>query len=80
MQGTEDVYLVHQPMFHVAKQRRQLIMAVDLPDNVKQDYIDLRNANPAESITFVTSKKVKLEDIIAVQGGTFTGSITSKEA
>ena len=79
MQGTEDVYFVHFPMFYVAKHRRQLIMAVDLPDAVKQDYTSLLKANPAETFTFVTSKRANLDDIVA-QGGSFTGSITSKKA
>lgn len=79
MQGIENIYLVHFPMFHVAKHRRQLILAVDLPAKTKEAYISLKNANPIESITFVTATKVKLDSIIA-QGGEFRGSITSKQS
>jgi hypothetical protein len=79
MQGIESIYLVHFPMFHVAKHRRQLILAVDLPAKAKEAYISLKNANPTEPIIFVTATKVKLDSIIA-QGGQFRGSITSKES
>jgi hypothetical protein len=79
MQGIENIHLVHFPMFHVAKHRRQLILAVDLPAKAKEAYISLKNANPTESIAFVTATKVKLDDILA-QGSQFQGSITSKES
>ena len=79
MQGIENVYLVHFPMFHVAKHRRQLILAVDLPAKAKEAYNSLKNANPAESITFVTATKVKLNSVVA-QGGQIRGSIASKES
>lgn len=79
MQGIENVYLVHLPMFHVAKHRRQLILAVNLPAKAKEAYVSLKNANPTDSVTFVTATKVKLDDIIS-QGVEFWGSITSRES
>lgn len=68
---------MYLPMFHVAKHRRQLILAVDLPAEAKEVYTSLKNANPTEPIIFVTATKIKLDSIIA-QGGQFRGSITSK--
>ena len=56
MQGFESVYLVHFPIFQIAKHRRQLILAVNLSPKAKESYISIKKGNPNEHITFVTSK------------------------
>ena len=76
MQGTQTVYLVHFPRFYEAKHRRQLIMSIDLPSSVKQDYAAIKKTSPEEALSFVLADKVVLSDLVK-QGGNLFGSIKS---
>ena len=71
--------MVHYPAFHEAKHRRQLIMSVDLPASVKDDYASIKCSSPDEALSFVTAEKVVLSDMLK-QGGELFGSIKSNES
>ncbi|KXJ85791.1 pyridoxal phosphate-dependent transferase [Microdochium bolleyi] len=80
MQGTEQVHLIHLPMFHVANHRQQLIVAVDIVDDVvKQKYKDLKEAYSTEPMILVTQQKELLRNIVATEGS-FIGQIMTKES
>ena len=76
MQGTETVYLLHYPMFYEAKHRRQLILSIELPPQVKEDYVAIKTASPEETISFVTAEKVTLATLLQEEKPLF-GSIKS---
>lgn len=48
MQGVEKIYLIHMPMFHMANHRQQLILSVDIDEECKELYRELKQCNPAE--------------------------------
>ncbi|KAI1630536.1 pyridoxal-dependent decarboxylase domain protein [Biscogniauxia mediterranea] len=79
MQGTERVYLIHLPMFHVAKHRQQLIVSAVLDKESKVKYVALKNANPNEPMLLVTQNKVLMQDVVH-DGGTFKAQIMTKES
>ena len=68
MQGSDKVLLIHYPMFYEAKHRRQCILAVDLPEDVKQDYIAIKRSNPEEDLSFVTAEKIVLSQLLEEKG------------
>ena len=76
MQGTSTIYMLHYPNFYEAKHRRQLLMSVDLPSSVKEDYVAIKRSSPDEALSFVTAEKVVLLDLLK-QGGEIFGSIKS---
>ncbi|VUC26346.1 unnamed protein product [Clonostachys rosea] len=79
IQGTEDPYLIHLPMFHVANHRQQLIVSVDFDNKSKDKYLSMRNSNLTEPMILVTQRKTFLQDIIR-DNGTFTGQIKTKDS
>ncbi|KAI1498074.1 pyridoxal-dependent decarboxylase domain-containing protein [Biscogniauxia marginata] len=79
MQGTEQIYLIHLPMFHVANHRQQLIVSISMDPDSKAKYIALKKSNPTEPMILVTQNKVLLENIVD-NGGTFEGQIMTKES
>ncbi|KAI8292985.1 hypothetical protein K4K56_005548 [Colletotrichum sp. SAR 10_98] len=79
IQGTEKIYLIHRPMFHVANHRQQLIMSAKFDDRSEAKYADMRNSNPSEPLVLVTKRKVMLKDI-AERGGKFEGQIMTEDS
>ncbi|CAH0051282.1 unnamed protein product [Clonostachys solani] len=79
IQGTEQPYLIHLPMFHVANHRQQLIVSVDFDEISKDKYLSMRSSNLTEPMILVTQRKTFLQDIIR-DNGTFTGQIKTKES
>ncbi|KAI0602443.1 pyridoxal-dependent decarboxylase domain-containing protein [Biscogniauxia sp. FL1348] len=79
MQGTEQVYLIHLPLFHVAKHRQQLIVSVVLDPVSMEEYITLKKSNPNEPLILATQDKVLMQDIVNDRG-TFQAQIMTKES
>lgn len=79
IQGTEKIYLIHRPMFHVANHRQQLIMSAKFDERSETKYADMKNSNPSEPLILVTKRKVMLKDI-AERGGKFEGQITTEDS
>jgi hypothetical protein len=79
IQGTEQIYLIHLPMFHVANHRQQLIVSVDFDHKSKQKYIDMKKANPTEPMILVTQNKTLLPEIIENKG-TFAAQIKTEHS
>lgn len=81
MQGTDKIYLIHMPMFHMANHRQQLIISVDLDEECKESYRALKTYNPNEPMMLVTQHKTFLQEIVeSGQGGQFIGQIMTKES
>lgn len=79
IQGTEQIYLIHLPMFHVANHRQQLIVSVDFDQKSRQKYIDMKKANPTEPMILVTQNKTLLPEIIKHKG-TFAAQIKTEHS
>ncbi|OHE97321.1 hypothetical protein CORC01_07376 [Colletotrichum orchidophilum] len=79
IQGTEEIYLIHLPMFHVANHRQQLIVKASFDEKSKAKYIALKRSNPSEPMLLVTQRKVMAKDVIE-QKGHFDGQIMTKES
>ncbi|EKG20154.1 Pyridoxal phosphate-dependent decarboxylase [Macrophomina phaseolina MS6] len=62
--GADDVFLVHKPSFHVANHRRQTILGVDMPADIKDLYCTLKTQFPEELWTFSTTEEVDLSEVI----------------
>lgn len=68
--GTNPVYLVYLPMFHMAKFQEQLILRVDLPDHVREACADARKDAPGIPFSISTADEEILSDILV--RGSFT--------
>ncbi|KAJ0341914.1 hypothetical protein KNSL1_010912 [Colletotrichum chrysophilum] len=79
IQGTEKIYLIHRPMFHVANHRQQVIMSAKFDDRSEAKYADMKNSNPSEPLVLVTKRKVMFKDI-AERGGKFEGQIMTEDS
>lgn len=81
IQGTENIFLIHLPMFHVANHRQQLIIRVDLQNEskAKDKYIAMKKSSPNEPMLLVTQRKTFLQDVVQTNG-TFLGQIMTKES
>ncbi|KAH0435451.1 pyridoxal-dependent decarboxylase domain protein [Colletotrichum camelliae] len=79
IQGTEKIYLIHMPMFHVANHRQQLIMSAKFDDRSEAKYADMKHSNPSEPLILVTKRKVMLKDI-AERGGKFEAQIMTEDS
>lgn len=79
IQGTEQIYLIHFPMFHVANHRQQLIVSVDLDERSRDAYVELKRSNPTEPLLLVTQNKTFMQEVVA-NNGAFAGQIMTKES
>ena len=63
LQGTETIYLVHFPMFHLARQEHQFIAAVDIAADVKQTYVDAKKKSPNAKFVLRTQGKEDIAEL-----------------
>ena len=63
MQGTDTVYLIHFPMFHLARQRHQYIASVELSDEAKQTYVDAKKKNRDAIFVLKTQDKEDIKEL-----------------
>ena len=68
MQGTEEIFLLHRPMFHLSSHRRQLIVSADIDPESLAKYKEAKTAHPGEIFTLTTQDNEDLDNI-AVDGG-----------
>lgn len=64
MQGIEQVFLVHLPMFNMANHRWQLVLAADLAPAAKDQYRKLRRENPDKFYTVANTAPEVLEGML----------------
>ncbi|GMF67666.1 unnamed protein product [Aspergillus oryzae] len=65
MQGTDEIFLAYQPSFHLGKHRQQIILAVELEDHAKSDYIEIRESNPQDPIFLKSSVEIDLQQVVS---------------
>ncbi|KAI0012591.1 pyridoxal-dependent decarboxylase domain-containing protein [Xylariaceae sp. FL0662B] len=78
-QGTEQIYLIHLPMFHVANHRQQLIVHADFDPESKAKYIAMKKAYPTEPMILVSQHKTFMRDIVE-RHGSFVAQIMTKSS
>lgn len=64
MQGTDEVFLIYQPSFHLARHRRQLILRVKLTQKDMKVYSRVKSANLQNQILLKTSEMVCMDQIL----------------
>ncbi|KAI1311839.1 pyridoxal-dependent decarboxylase domain-containing protein [Xylaria venustula] len=79
IQGTEQIYLIHLPMFHVANHRQQLIVSVEFDRASKDKYVAMKRSYPSEPMILVTQNKTMLKDVVD-KHGRFKAQIMTKES
>ncbi|TEA15040.1 Aspartate 1-decarboxylase [Colletotrichum sidae] len=79
IQGVEEIFLIHMPMFHVANHRQQLIVSASFDERSQAKYAALKKSNPTEPMLLVTKHKVMLKDVVEQSGG-FHGQIMTKHS
>ncbi|KAI0436642.1 pyridoxal-dependent decarboxylase domain-containing protein [Xylaria telfairii] len=79
IQGTESIYLIHLPMFHVANHRQQLIVSVEFDTRSKDKYVAMKKAYPSEPMILVTQDKIMLKEVVE-NDGRFKANIMTKES
>ncbi|KAI0970816.1 pyridoxal-dependent decarboxylase domain-containing protein [Xylaria arbuscula] len=79
IQGTEQIYLIHLPMFHVANHRQQLIVSVEFDRASKEKYVAMKRSYPSEPMILVTQNKTMLKDVVD-KHGRFKAQIMTKES
>ncbi|KAK6835322.1 hypothetical protein RU639_001998 [Aspergillus parasiticus] len=57
---TDEIFLAYQPSFNLGKHRQQIILALELGDYTKSDYIEIRESNPQDSIFLKSSVEIDL--------------------
>ncbi|KAJ4287512.1 hypothetical protein N0V88_007612 [Collariella sp. IMI 366227] len=73
--GTDQVYLSYRQMFHMAKHRRQIILAVEFDEEGSKAYHQLKG-NTEDELVVKTSDKIDL--IALLRRVTATGKTTNK--
>ncbi|KAI8949332.1 pyridoxal-dependent decarboxylase domain-containing protein [Xylaria longipes] len=79
IQGTESIYLIHLPMFHVANHRQQLIVAAEFDARSKDKYVAMKKSCPSEPMILVTQNKTMLKEVVE-NNGRFKAQIMTKES
>ncbi|KAK4668537.1 uncharacterized protein QC764_708110 [Podospora pseudoanserina] len=64
IQGVDEIYLTHIPMFNMANHRWQLVITGDLPPDVVEYYKKLRSENPGVVYTLANMEKETLENLL----------------
>ncbi|KAI1351924.1 pyridoxal-dependent decarboxylase domain-containing protein [Xylaria sp. FL0043] len=79
IQGTESLYLIHLPMFHVANHRQQLIVSAEFDKPSKDKYVAMKKSYPSEPMILVTQNKTMLKDVVD-NNGRFKAQVMTKES
>ncbi|KAJ3580316.1 hypothetical protein NPX13_g248 [Xylaria arbuscula] len=79
IRGTETIFLIHLPMFHVANHRQQLIVSAEFDKESKEKYVVMKRSYPAEPMILVTQNKTLLKDAVE-HCGRFKAQIMTKES
>ncbi|KAE8354962.1 pyridoxal phosphate-dependent transferase [Aspergillus coremiiformis] len=63
--GTDQIFLAYQPSFHLGKHRQQIILAVELEQQAKEEYIEVRQSNPEEPVFLKSSVEIDLQKVVS---------------
>lgn len=75
LQGTEKVYVIHFPRFHLEAQRRQLIIEAKLPNDVMDKYVKAKKDDPSALLVLETADdhSISIHSLLAKEA--FTANI-----
>ena len=65
LQGTDKVFIIHFPMFHLEKHRHQLIIEVELSHDAKKAYTEGKKADPTATFVLKTAEDVALGPLVS---------------
>ncbi|CAG8556794.1 1827_t:CDS:2 [Acaulospora morrowiae] len=65
MQGTDSLYLVHLPMFYMENHNHQLILQAELPPDVMEKYIEVRQQDPKQIMMLGNIEETTLNDLMS---------------
>lgn len=74
MHGIDQVFLVHFPMFHLARQRHQFIVSVKLLSEAMETYKNTKQKSSKATFVLTTQQKEDLADL-ALNKKSFKASI-----
>lgn len=57
LQGTDKVYIVNFPRFHLEAQRQQLIVQVGFPKDVMDKYLKAKKDDPSALLVLETAER-----------------------
>ncbi|THV00033.1 hypothetical protein K435DRAFT_794489 [Dendrothele bispora CBS 962.96] len=77
VQGTEKLYMVHTPSFHMAGGRYQLIFSGEVSGENRQRYEQFKKEQPNTMLTLSNTTPLTLDDII--NSKSFTASVTNPD-
>ncbi|KAK0123880.1 hypothetical protein ONS95_008875 [Cadophora gregata] len=79
LHGSDKLFILLVPSFHMANHRQQLIVEVDLDAKSKGEYLILKNASPNEQLTLVTQVPIILSKLLK-PNSRFKAAVRSRDA
>ncbi|CAG8788122.1 32436_t:CDS:2 [Gigaspora margarita] len=74
IQGTDEIYLVHLPIFQLETHRYQVIIKAEIPTRIMEKYKDFRKKNPSKELILWCKENITI-DQISTEGSSFTACI-----
>lgn len=74
MHGTDEIFLLHFPMFHLARQRHQFIASVKVSSEAMETYKNTKQKSSNATFVLKTQHKEHLADLVSNKK-TFKASI-----
>ncbi|CAG8690205.1 36744_t:CDS:10, partial [Racocetra persica] len=74
IQGTDEIYLVHLPLFQLETHRYQVIIKVEIPERIMELYKSLRKRNPWKVMLICYQENITIDQITA-EGCSFKAHI-----
>ncbi|KAG8528989.1 uncharacterized protein KY384_006678 [Bacidia gigantensis] len=63
--GTDKVYIIRFPMFHLVKHRHQLIIEPKLPDKVFKKYTEAKKTEPTSTFGLTADENIDIATFVA---------------
>ena len=77
--GSDKIYAIDFPMFHLERHRHQLIIEVNLPEDVKKKYLEEQEKDLAGVYILKTEADVNLAQLVS-EKQSFKGSLEKRTA
>ncbi|CAG8618746.1 17081_t:CDS:2, partial [Racocetra fulgida] len=74
IQGTDEIYLVHLPLFQLETHRFQVIIKAEIPERIMYEYKNFRKKNPSKVLLLCYQENITI-DQIATEGNSFKAYI-----
>ncbi|CAG8594035.1 11224_t:CDS:2 [Dentiscutata erythropus] len=74
IQGTDEIYLVHLPIFQLETHRQQVIIKAEMSTKMMEKYKDFRKKDPSKMLILCYQENITI-DQIAAEGSSFSAYI-----